>query len=125
MGLAVDGADWRHPDGPVSTVDNRHPVVHVSWHDATAYAAWAGKRLPADAEWELAARGGLDQARYPWGDELTPRGRWRCNIWQGTFPPENTGEDRYVGTAPVKSFPPNGNGLYEVAGKVWEWCADR
>lgn len=123
--LAVDGADWRHPGGPESTMDNRHPVVHVSWHDATAYAAWAGKRLPTEAEWELAARGGLDQARYPWGDELTPRGRWRCNIWQGTFPAGNTGEDAHIGTAPVKSFPPNGNGLYEVAGNVWEWCADR
>jgi formylglycine-generating enzyme required for sulfatase activity len=100
-------------------------VVHVSWNDAIAYCAWSGARLPTEAEWEYAARGGLVQARYPWGDELTPHGRHRCNIWQGRFPELNTAEDGYLGTAPVKSFPPNGFGLYEVAGNVWEWTADR
>ena len=124
---AVSGATWRAPEGPGSTNADRprHPVVHVSWRDAAAYAAWAGKRLPTEAEWECAARGGLDQARYAWGDELVPRNRWRCNIWQGTFPDRNTEEDGHLGTAPVKSFAPNDFGLYEVAGNVWEWCADR
>jgi formylglycine-generating enzyme len=124
---AVAGASWRSPEGPGSTIANRqhHPVVHVSWHDAAAYAGWAGKRLPTEAEWEMAARGGLDQARFPWGDELTPGGRHRCNIWQGSFPVRNTGEDGHLGTAPVKAFRPNGFGLYNVAGNVWEWCADR
>ncbi|MGV9533690.1 formylglycine-generating enzyme family protein [Streptosporangium sandarakinum] len=125
--VAVAGADWRHPEGPGSDVTSRqnHPVVHVSWNDAAAYAAWAGKRLPTEAEWEMASRGGLVQARYPWGDELTPRGRHRCNIWQGTFPHSNTGADGYVGTAPVKSFAPNGYGLHNTSGNVWEWCQDR
>lgn len=124
--LAVDGASWRHPEGRASSIEDRldHPVVHVSWRDAAAYAAWAGKRLPSEAEWENAARGGLVQAKYPWGDELRPNGEHRCNIWQGRFPEINTGEDGYLGTAPVTAFEPNGYGLYNVAGNVWEWCAD-
>lgn len=124
--LGVRGASWRSPEGPGSDVATRpqHPVVHVSWTDAAAYAAWAGKRLPTEAEWEMAARGGLDQARFAWGDELVPKKRWRCNIWQGRFPQGNTAEDGHVGPAPVKSYPPNGYGLYEVAGNVWEWTSD-
>ena len=124
--LAVRGADWRHPEGPGSDVSRRqnHPVVHVSWDDAQAYAAWAGKRLPTESEWEYAARGGLEGARFAWGDELTPRGRWRCNIFQGTFPTENTGEDGWLTTAPATSYAPNGYGLHGTAGNVWEWCAD-
>jgi formylglycine-generating enzyme len=122
----VEGATWRHPEGPGSNIKQRwsHPVVQVSWNDALAYAAWAGKRLPTEAEWECAARGGLVQKRYAWGDELTPGGRHQCNIWQGVFPTQNTAEDGYAGTAPAKSFKANGYGLYNVAGNVWEWCHD-
>jgi len=122
----IEGANWRAPQGPGSSCEKfeDHPVVHVSWHDAKAFADWAGKRLPSEAEWEYAARGGLDQAVYPWGDELTPGGRHMCNIWQGTFPTENLANDGYAGVAPVRAFPPNGYGLYGVAGNVWEWCAD-
>jgi sulfatase modifying factor 1 len=122
----IDGASWRNPEGPDSSVANRenHPVVHVSWADASAYAAWAGKRLPSEAEWEFAARGGLEQKLFPWGDELTPGGKHLCNIWQGQFPDINTAEDGYEATAPVDAYPPNGFGLLSMAGNVWEWCAD-
>jgi len=119
-------ADWRHPEGPSSDLSERddHPVVHVSWGDALSYSAWAGKRLPTEAEWEFAARGGLPRAAFPWGDELEPGGEHRMNIWQGRFPSENTLEDGYYGTCPVDAFPPNGYGLYNLTGNVWEWTAD-
>lgn len=124
--LAVRGACWRHPEGPASSVSGRqsHPVVHVTWNDAMAYCGWAEKRLPTEAEWEYAARGGRSGARYPWGDELTVRGRWQCNIWQGEFPVRNTLEDGFLTTAPVRTFRPNGYGLWQMTGNVWEWCAD-
>jgi formylglycine-generating enzyme len=124
--IAVRGANWRRPEGPGSDLETRqdHPVVHVTWNDAQAYAGWAGKRLPSEAEWEYAARGGLDGARFPWGDDLIPRGEWLCNIWQGRFPTQNTEEDGFLTTAPVRSFRPNGFGLYQMAGNVWEWCVD-
>jgi formylglycine-generating enzyme required for sulfatase activity len=122
----VEGAYWRNPEGRGSSIRKRwsHPAVHVSWNDAQAYCAWAGKRLPTEAEWECAARGGLVQKRFAWGDELTPGGKHMCNIWQGTFPMNDTAEDGYCGTAPARSFPANGYGLYNVAGNVWEWCHD-
>ncbi len=123
----VRGADWRHPGGRGSTIDalGEHPVVHVSWNDAQAYCAWAGRRLPTEAEWEYASRGGLVGAKYPWGDDEVDAGGWRANIFQGVFPGENTVEDGYLTTAPVRSFAPNGYGLWQTVGNVWEWCADR
>lgn len=122
----VPGANWRHPEGPHSTLKGReeHPVVQIAWDDAMAYAKWAGKRLPTEAEYEFAARGGLDRHAYAWGNELKPGGRWPANIWQGRFPSKNTNEDGYDRTSPVKVFPPNGFGLYDVGGNVWQWCSD-
>ena len=122
----VYGADWRHPEGPHSDVDNRphHPVIHVSHDDALAFCTWDGSRLPTEAEWERAARGGLDGAAFPWGDELEPDGAHRMNVWQGSFPDANTTADGHYGPAPVDSYEPNGYGLYNMCGNVWEWCAD-
>jgi sulfatase modifying factor 1 len=122
----VLGADWRHPRGPNSTIHGReqHPVVHVAYSDATAYAAWAGKALPTEAEWECAARGGLDQAEYAWGDNLTVDGALMANFWQGQFPWQNLKQDGFEGTSPVGTFPPNGYGLVDVTGNVWEWTTD-
>lgn len=122
----VDGSYWREPEGTGSGVEDRgdHPVTHVSWTDAMAYCDWVGGRLPTEAEWEFAARGGLDQARFAWGDELEPEGEHMCNIWQGEFPNVNTLGDGWHGTSPVGSFAANGYGIYDVAGNVWEWCSD-
>lgn len=123
----MPGTDWRHPEGPGSSVDRRdpHPVTHVAYADAEAYAAWAGKSLPTEAEWEYAARGGLDGATYTWGDEFAPEGRMMANTWQGQFPWQNLRLDGYEGTSPAERFPPNGYGLYDMTGNVWEWTADR
>jgi formylglycine-generating enzyme required for sulfatase activity len=122
----VFGADWRHPEGPHSDVAARadHPVVHVSWRDAIAYCRWTGTRLPTEAEWERAARGGREGEAFPWGDDLEPGGEHRMNVFQGSFPDSNTGGDGFLGTAPVDAFPANDLGLHNMTGNVWEWCAD-
>ncbi|MFJ3499546.1 MULTISPECIES: formylglycine-generating enzyme family protein [unclassified Streptomyces] len=124
--LGVEGASWHAPEGPGSDLEGRadHPVVHISYDDALAYCAWADVRLPTEAEWEYAARGGLDGARYPWGDDLTPDGRERCNTWLGDFPHRSDRPGGRVGTVPVTAYEPNGHGLYNTSGNVWEWCAD-
>lgn len=120
------GADWRHPEGAGSNLQGRehHPVVHVSFDDAAAYARWAGKRLPTESEWEYAARGGVDSQIYVWGNQKLPSANWLANVWQGPFPREDRGEDGFRGTSPVASFPPNGYGLRDMAGNVWEWTTD-
>ena len=122
----VPGALWSAPEGPGSHVETRqdHPVVHVSHNDVLAFCAWSGQRLPTEAEWEYAARGGLEQKLYPWGDKLRPRGEHRCNVWQGVFPDQDTADDGFSGTCPTSAFPPNDFGLYSVTGNTWEWCAD-
>ena len=122
----VFGADWCHPEGPGSTLAGRndHPVVHISWRDANAYCAWSNTRLPTEAEWEYAARGGLSGCDFPWGNELEPAGRHAMNVFQGDFPARDSAADGYAGTAPIDAFPPNGFGLYQMTGNVWEWCSD-
>ncbi|MEN1990650.1 formylglycine-generating enzyme family protein [Paenibacillus hubeiensis] len=125
--LVVEGACWHRPEGRDSSIEGRenHPVVHISWNDALAYCSWSGTILPTEAQWEYAARGGLEGKTYVWGNELLLDGEHQCNIWQGRFPTENTAEDGYAGTAPVDAYRPNGYGLYNMAGNVWEWCLDR
>ena len=120
------GANWKHPQGPTSNITGKdqYPVVHISWDDANAYAKWAGKRLPTEAEWEYAARAGMTGKIYTWGDEPVNQGKQKANIWQGRFPDDNRAEDGFSGSAPVRSFAPNRYGLYDIAGNVWEWCAD-
>jgi formylglycine-generating enzyme required for sulfatase activity len=120
------GAYWRYPEGPGSNIDSRmdHPAVHIAYDDAAAYCKWAGKRLPTEAEYEYAARGGLVGKKYSWGDELQPEGRWLANIWQGKFPTANTKDDGFEGSSPVKAFAPNGYGLYDMSGNVWQWTSD-
>ena len=122
----VNASDWKHPEGPDTGVEQRskHPVVQLSWNDAAAYAEWAGKRLPTEAEWEYAARGGAEQWLFPWGNELTPNGTHMCNVWQGKFPEDDSAEDGFSAPSPVDAFPANGFGLYSVSGNTWEWCAD-